>query len=200
MRVQSLASLSGVRIWHSCELWCRLQTRPGSSIAMAVDIGWQVALIWPLAWEFPYAETMALKSKKASKQTKTEYRSSLMAQCVGIQYYHSASWVAAVAQVWSLAQELLYAKKNKNWIQERVPIVAQWKQIRLVTMRLQVWSLASISGLRIWHCCQLWCGLQTWLSSCVAVAYVDSCSWDLTPSLGTCIFRGCGPKKRKEKD
>ena len=54
--------------------------------------------------------------------------------------------------------------------QEGVPVVVQWKQIRLGTMRLRVQSLALLSGLRIpalpqavvwvsdvaqiWH----WCG------------------------------------------
>ena len=42
--------------------------------------------------------------------------------------------------------------------------------IRLVTMRLCVPSLASLSGLRIQHSCELWCRLQTWLGSGVAVA------------------------------
>ena len=28
--------LSGLRIWHCCELWCRLQMRLGSYVAMAV--------------------------------------------------------------------------------------------------------------------------------------------------------------------
>ena len=51
-----------------------------------------------------------------------------------------------------------------------VPIVAQWKRIRLGIMRLQVQSLASLSGLRICCCYELWCRLQTWLGSCVAVA------------------------------
>ena len=30
--------------------------------------------------------------------------------------------------------------------------------------------LASLSGLRIWHCRKLWCRSQTWLRSQVAVA------------------------------
>ena len=30
-------------------------------------------------------------------------------------------------------------------------------------MRFQVLSLASLSGLRIQHCSELWCGSQTWL-------------------------------------
>ena len=33
----------------------------------------------------------------------------------------------------------------------------------------------------------------------VAVAYAGSCSSDSTPSLGTSICPGCGPKKEKKK-
>ena len=33
-------------------------------------------------------------------------------------------------------------------------------------------SLASLSGLRIEHCCELWCRSQTWLGSRIAVAVV----------------------------
>ena len=44
-----------------------------------------------------------------------------------------------------------------------VPIVAQWKLIRLVSMRTRVQSLASLSGLGIWHCHELWCMSQIWL-------------------------------------
>ena len=39
-----------------------------------------------------------------------------------------------------------------------VLIVAQWKRIWLGTKRLWVQSLASITGLRIWHCCELCVG------------------------------------------
>ena len=46
-----------------------------------------------------------------------------------------------------------------------VPIVAQQKQIRPGTMRLRVQSLALLSGLRIQHCYELWCRLQTQLGS-----------------------------------
>ena len=34
-----------------------------------------------------------------------------------------------------------------------VTIMAQQKRIQLTSMRMRVWSLASLSGLRIWHCC-----------------------------------------------
>ena len=44
------------------------------------------------------------------------------------------------------------------------------KRIWLASMRTQVPSLASLSGLRIWHCREQWCRSQMWLGSCVAVA------------------------------
>ena len=34
--------------------------------------------------------------------------------------------------------------------------------------------LASLNGLRIWHCLELWCRSQTWLRSGVAVAEVQT--------------------------
>ena len=52
---------------------------------------------------------------------------------------------------------------------EGVPIVAQWKQTQLVSMR-RVQSLASLSGSRIRCCHELWCRSQTQLGSGVAVA------------------------------
>ena len=59
MWVRSLAQLSGLKIWHCCELWCR----PVAT-----------ALIQPLAWEPPYAEGVALKwlKKKERKKKKEE--------------------------------------------------------------------------------------------------------------------------------
>ena len=48
MWVRSLASLSGLRIWHCHELWCRLAA---------------AALIQHLAWELPYAVGAVLKKK-----------------------------------------------------------------------------------------------------------------------------------------
>ena len=52
-----------------------------------------------------------------------------------------------------------------------LPIVfPSWETF--ISFRLWVRSLASLSGLRIWCCRGLWCRLQTWLGSCVAVAVV----------------------------
>ena len=51
-----------------------------------------------------------------------------------------------------------------------VPVVVQWKQIRLGTIRFRVQSLASLSGLRNQRCHELCYRLQTRLGSRVAVA------------------------------
>jgi len=40
-QVQSLASLSGLTIWHCRELWCRSQMGLGSHIAVAAHNTWQ---------------------------------------------------------------------------------------------------------------------------------------------------------------
>ena len=66
-------------------------------------------------------------------------------------------------------------------------------------MRMQVRSLASLSGLRILHCCELWCRSQTQLGSGVAVAVTSAGNYssNSTPRLGIFICHGCGPKKTK---
>ena len=51
-----------------------------------------------------------------------------------------------------------------------VPVVAHQKWTWVVSMRMQVQSLASLSGSKIWCCCELWCMSQTWLRSSVAGA------------------------------
>ena len=98
------------------------------------------------------------------------------------------------AVTWGEALPISWSKKLK----EGVPLMAQWKRIWLVSMRMQVQTLASLSGLRIWHCCDLRYRLQTWLRSGTAML-ASSCSSDSTPSLGTSICRGFSPKKDKTK-
>ena len=82
-----------------------------------------------------------------------------------------------------------------------VPIVAERVTNLASIMRIQIRSLASLSGLRIWCCLELWCRSQMWLGSCVAmsVVYVGSCSSISTPSLGTYMCCGYGPKKTKKE-
>ena len=54
-----------------------------------------------------------------------------------------------------------------------VPLEAQQKRIRLVvTLRMQVQTLALLSGSGIWRGLKLWCGLQMQLRSPIAVAVV----------------------------
>ena len=70
MWVQSLVLLSGLRIRYCHELWCRLQMRVGSCVAVAWCRLAAVALIRPLALEHPYAMGVALKGKKKEKRKK----------------------------------------------------------------------------------------------------------------------------------
>ena len=53
-----------------------------------------------------------------------------------------------------------------------VPMMVQWKRIRLGTMRFRVPSLTLLNGLKIWRCPELWCRLQMRLGSGVAMAVV----------------------------
>ena len=72
-------------------------------------------------------------------------------------------------------------------------------------MRMQVQTLALLSGLRIQCCCELWYRSQMWLrsGSAVAVVKAGSCSSKSKLSLGTSIcHKWCGlknPKKKKKK-
>ena len=76
------------------------------------------------------------------------------------------------------------------------------KQIQLGTIRLQVQSLASLGGLRICRCHELWCRLQTELRSGAAVALVQASGYSSgqTPSLGISICHVCGPIKTKDNN
>ena len=78
--------------------------------------------------------------------------------------------------------------------------MAQCLRTWLGSMRMHIRSLASLSGLRTWHCCELWYRSQTssdptllWLW-CRPAAIAD---W--TPSPGTSICHRCSLKKKKIK-
>ena len=64
----------------------------------------------------------------------------------------------------------LFRKEKKK--KKGVPVLVQRKQIQLGTRRLQVPSLASLSGLGIRRCPELQCRSQMLLGSGVAVAVV----------------------------
>ena len=70
-----------------------------------------------------------------------------------------------------LEVELLPGEYNTHCTMEtRNDLYIKIPGLDIVSMRMQVQSLASISGLRIWHCCKLWRGSQMWLESEVAMA------------------------------
>ena len=88
LQVQSLPLLSGLKIRCCHELWCGLQTRLGSSIAVSCGVGcrrsldpvllwlWHrpaaTALIGPLAWEPPYAAGAAQEIATTTKRQKNK--------------------------------------------------------------------------------------------------------------------------------
>ena len=55
-------------------------------------------------------------------------------------------------------------------------------------MSMQVWSLTSLSGLRIQHCRELWWRLQTWLWSCIAVLWHRPAAATLIRHPPLCVF------------
>ena len=72
-----------------------------------------------------------------------------------------------------------------------VPIVVLQKRIQLISLRMQVQFLASLSGAGLWCCHELWCKK--------IVLGCGSYSSDSTPSLGTSTCHGFTPKKPKKK-
>ena len=78
--------------------------------------------------------------------------------------------------------------------------MAQW-----LTNLTRNQSLPLLSGLRIWHCHELWCRLQSQLRSHVAVALAlaGSYSSNWTPNLGTHICTGVAQamaKRQKKRE
>ena len=61
-----------------------------------------------------------------------------------------------------------------------VPVVAQWKWIQLVSMRMRVQSLASISGSGIQRCCEPWCRLAD-------AALISPLAWELPYAMGVAL-------------
>ena len=81
----------------------------------------------------------------------------------------------------------------------KIYVVAQLvKNPTLVSLGKGVQSLASLSGLRIWCCHELWCRLQMRLGSGVVMAMVEAgtCRSDSTPSLRTYVCHGLALKRK----
>ena len=80
-------------------------------------------------------------------------------------------------------------KLDKNDV-TGVPIVTQWKWIRLVSMRTWIQSLASLSGLRFQHCRELWCRSQMQLGSGgrpAATALIRPLAWEPPYATGVAL-------------
>ena len=97
--------------------------------------------------------------------------------------------------IWKIFDSSIYALKYPLG----VPVVAQQKWTQLVSMRTGVWSLASLSGLRIQHCCGVGCRRGSdlallWLRCrLAAVALIIPLAWEPPYALGVAL-------KRKKKN
>ena len=78
-----------------------------------------------------------------------------------------------------------------------LPLCCRGNQLHCVSMRMQVQSLASLSGSGIWHCHELRCRSKMRFGSGIAVAVVwaASCS---SSSLATSIYVRYSPKKQNK--
>jgi len=169
MWVQSLASLSGLRIWHCCELWC--------SCRRDLDF----ALLW--LWQ----------KKKKKKKKKKKRRRRRKKPKINFFSYYLGSFVAPILErltilfwlsffltdrlilleqliIFQRIEEILRVKKFKIKGKNGVPVIAHQEWTQLVSMKMWVQSLACLSGLRIQCYHELWCKSQMRLGSCVAVA------------------------------
>ena len=71
----------------------------------------------------------------------------------------------------------------------------------LVPVRMWVWSLAFLSGLRSWRCRELWYRLQTQLGSMLLWCWRrPAAEAPVTLSLGNSICHECDPKKETERE
>ena len=84
----------------------------------------------------------------------------------------------------------------------RDPHFSSFRSLQEPDQTFGLWGVPFMAQwLRIQHCRELWCRLQTQLGSWVAVALVKAGGYssNLIPSLGTSICCKCGPKKTKKK-
>ena len=200
MWVRSLASLSGLKILHCHKLQHRLHSldpvlpwlwhRPAAA-----------APIWPLAWELPSAAGVAVK-KKRKEEVRCCCRGGYGDEEKHMDLEHiwgvELTWPEHGVCVWLVKKRekdrnqprMMFrpkgggtlSKTEKTWEGRMWQIkvntsgsshCGEAEMNRRGTMRLQIGSLVSLSGLRIQGCGELWCRLQTWLGSFVAVAMVE---------------------------
>ena len=85
-----------------------------------------------------------------------------------------------------------------NTPHRELPLWLSGLRTQLVSMRIRVQSLASLSRLTIWRCYKLQYSLKMWLGS-HGCGVGRSCSSNSTPSLGNSICHRYRPKKRELK-
>ena len=102
---------------------------------------------------------------------------------------------------WQFCQALIHKLLLHLKINVGVPTVAQ-QVTDTASIPEDVSSIPGlVSGLRIQHCCELWCRLKMHLGSHVALAVAQACSYssDLTHSLGISMCCRYSPEKEKKK-
>ena len=144
-------------------LWCRVAA---------------VAPIWLLAWEPPYASGVALKGKKQKRKKEFCLRCYILTCFFNGFYQNKVKFTHNL--VCKIPSSCITWSKDFQIIDFGVPVMTQWKQIWLASTRTKFQFLASLSRLRIWHCCELWRRLQAQFGSWVAVAQAGSYSSDST--------------------
>ena len=106
--VWSLALLNGLRIRCCYELWCRSQIHSYPTLLWL----WPAvaALIWPLAWELPYAMGAALKRQKTKKIKIVFWQDKFSA--FAIKWGPSSGWGPGISslQKWLKLLELEFIK------------------------------------------------------------------------------------------
>ena len=104
-------------------------------------------------------------------------------------------------RLWEYNEMFIWGKlKNSN---NGVPVIAQQKRILLGTMRLRVWSLVLLSGLRLWRCHELWCRSQKqlwlWCRS-AAVAPIRPLAWEPLYAVGVALRTKNKQKNTQQKN
>ena len=74
------------------------------------------------------------------------------------------------------------------------------EEANIVSVRIQVQSLISLSELGIQRCHKLWYRPQMRLGSSVAVAVAQACSSNLNPRMETSMCHRCNCKKEKKHE
>ena len=141
--------------------------------------------------------------KKEKKEDKTEKKLKYVSPLCPLKGPRSyKTWVAVSkqgSQIWIgqeknkmapdyvIVSKVRTCSKNSEDVKKTqepgIPIVAKWKRIWLVSMRMWVRSLASLSGLKIW--CYYGCGVGQQLQ------------FQFNSRLGTTMCLGCSPPSKK---